>query len=153
MKTKVTFSDTPANPADYLSARPGSQPPAAGEAAHKPNDVPYVEISAADFKKRGPIADEIDPRLTPVPAGPFTVEETRAFSAGWETAIRGADGRRLCTIIERDHMPKESGAVRAAFIVRACNAHEKVCGLLSRAVESVRDESLKSEINETLRSL
>jgi len=96
---------------------------AASQTAHTSTDIPFVEISSKDFKKRGPIADLIDPRLTPVPAGPFTVEETRAFSGGWETAIRGSDGRRLCTVIEREHMPKESGSVRAAFIAQACNAY------------------------------
>ena len=79
-------------------------------------------MNASDQPREAGEAAHTDPRLTPVPAGPFSVDETRAFSGGWETAVRGADGRRLCTVIERDHMPKESGAVRAAFIASGLNA-------------------------------
>ena len=79
-----------------------------------------------------------DPRLTPVPDGPYYADETHAIPGGWETAVRGIKGRRLCTVIERDHMPKESGCVRAAFIVRACNSHAALVAALTDATDMLR---------------
>lgn len=87
---------------------------------------------------------------TPTPYSLHTAYDCRYSPAVEEIVIIG-QGAGIAKMLKSGRSGLDPA--NAAFIVRACNSHEIVCGLLRRASASVSDEQLRNEINETLRSL